>query len=93
MSSIGTALLESLCSIERSGDLSISGMRHVFMPTIDVDNVGRIALPVVRHLRQRIAEPLEPPKDLSRENPLKCSCPDCRGLGAFLLAPTEGSGA
>ena len=42
-----------------------------------------------RHLRRRIAEPLEPPKDFSRANPLKCSCQDCRDLGAFLLDPAR----
>ena len=47
MSSIGTALLDSLRSIERSGDFCISGVRHIFMPTIDVDRVGLIALPLV----------------------------------------------
>jgi hypothetical protein len=49
--------------------------------------VGRLCEAVLQHLRRRIAEPLEPPKDLSRANPLTCSCPDCRDLGAFLLAP------
>ena len=47
MSSIGIALLDSLRSVERSGDFCISGVRHIFMPTIDVDGVGRIALPVL----------------------------------------------
>jgi hypothetical protein len=49
--------------------------------------VGRLREAVLQHLRRRIAEPLEPPKDFSRANPLKCSCPDCSDLGTFLLAP------
>ena len=36
---------------------------------------------------RRIALWLEPPKDWARANPLKCQCPDCRGLGTFLLDP------
>jgi hypothetical protein len=36
------------------------------------------------HLRRRIVLPLEAPRDWTRDNPLKCACADCRGLGAFL---------
>jgi 2OG-Fe(II) oxygenase superfamily len=46
MSSIGTALLNSLRSVERPGDFCVGGTREIFMPTIDVDGVGRIAFPV-----------------------------------------------
>lgn len=41
------------------------------------------------HLRRRIAQPLEPPRDWVRSNPLNCSCADCRSLGAFLVAPDQ----
>ena len=41
------------------------------------------------HLRRRIALPLEPPRDWTRSNPLKCACADCRALGAFLAAPDQ----
>ena len=51
--------------------------------------VGRLREAVLQHLGRRIAEPLEPPKDFSRANPLTCSCPDCRDLGAFLVAPGQ----
>jgi hypothetical protein len=37
------------------------------------------------HLRKRIALPLEAPRDWVRANPLKCTCADCRALGAFLV--------
>ena len=40
-------------------------------------------------LRRRIAVPLEAPRDWTRTNPLKCTCGDCRGLGAFLVAPDQ----
>lgn len=46
MSSIGAALLNSLRSVERPGDFCVGGTREIFMPTIDVDGVGRIAFPV-----------------------------------------------
>jgi hypothetical protein len=55
------------------------------------------ALPIVRrlkgvcldHLSRRIAQPLEPPKDWRRDNPLRCACVDCRALGIFLIHPGE----
>ncbi len=47
MSSIGAALLNSLRSVERPGDFCVGGLREIFMPTIDVDGVGRIAFPVL----------------------------------------------
>ena len=47
MSSIGTTLLNSLRSVERPGDFCVGGIREIFMPTIDVDGVGRIAFPVL----------------------------------------------
>ena len=47
--------------------------------------VGRLREASLDHLRRRIALPLEAPRDWSRTNPLKCTCGDCRGLGAFLV--------
>ncbi|WP_295429253.1 2OG-Fe(II) oxygenase [uncultured Thiodictyon sp.] len=41
------------------------------------------------HLDQRIAEPLEPPADLSRPAKLSCSCNYCQGLSRFLASPME----
>jgi hypothetical protein len=41
------------------------------------------------HLRKRIALPLEAPRDWTRANTLTCKCSDCRGLGAFLVAPDQ----
>ncbi len=46
MSLIGTKLLDSLHSVERPGDFCVGGMRQIFMPTIDVEGVGRIAFPI-----------------------------------------------
>lgn len=47
MSSIGTTLLEYLDSVERPGDFCAGDLRNIFMPAIDVDGVGRIALPLL----------------------------------------------
>ena len=51
-----------------------------------VDALLRAAL---AHLDQRIAEPLEPPTDLSRPAKLTCSCNYCLGLSRFLASPME----
>ncbi|MCK1738916.1 2OG-Fe(II) oxygenase [Bradyrhizobium sp. 138] len=54
MSSIGTKLLNSLRSVERSGDFCVGGIREIFMPTIDVDGVGRIAFPILPVQAERL---------------------------------------
>jgi hypothetical protein len=51
--------------------------------------LGRLREASLDHLRRRIALPLEAPRDWARTNPLKCTCADCGGLGAFLVAPNE----
>jgi hypothetical protein len=47
MSSIALALLDCLRSVERPGDFCVGGMREIFTPAIDVDGVGRIAIPLL----------------------------------------------
>jgi predicted 2-oxoglutarate/Fe(II)-dependent dioxygenase YbiX len=54
MPSIGTALLNSLRSVERPGDFCIGGIREIFMPAIDVDGVGRIAFPILPVQAERL---------------------------------------
>src|SRR5258705_13175260 len=54
MSSIGTTLLNSLRSIERPGDFCVGGIREIFMPTIDIDGMGRIALPILPVQAERL---------------------------------------
>jgi hypothetical protein len=51
--------------------------------------VGQLREASLDHLRRRIALPLEAPRDWTRTNLLKCTCGDCRGLGAFLVAPDQ----
>src|SRR5215471_12364361 len=54
MSSIGTALLDSLRSVERPGDFCVGGIREIVMPTIDVDGGGRIAFPILPVQAERL---------------------------------------
>ena len=54
MSSIGTTLLDSLRSVERPGDFCVGGIREIFMPTIDIDGVGRIAFPILPVQAERL---------------------------------------
>ncbi len=54
MSSIGITLLNSLRSVERPGDFCVGGIREIFMPTIDVDGVGRIAFPILPIQAERL---------------------------------------
>ena len=51
--------------------------------------VARLREASLDHLRKRIALPLEAPRDWVRANPLKCTCADCRALGAFLAIPDQ----
>jgi predicted 2-oxoglutarate/Fe(II)-dependent dioxygenase YbiX len=41
------------------------------------------------HLRRRIAEPLEPPKNWQRHSEVTCSCEDCAALSRFLADPEQ----
>src|SRR5258705_8790498 len=54
MSSIGITLLNSLRSVECPGDFCVGGIREIFMPTIDVDGVGRIAFPILPIQAERL---------------------------------------
>jgi hypothetical protein len=51
--------------------------------------VERLRAAALAHLRARIAEPLEAPKDWRRNSQLPCSCPDCRDLAQFLDDPAQ----
>jgi hypothetical protein len=60
MSSIAAALIDCLRSVERPGDFCVGGRREIFMPAIDVDGVGRIALPVLPMQVERLVAIAEP---------------------------------
>jgi hypothetical protein len=49
--------------------------------------VQRLRMAALEHLRARIAEPLEPPRDWARESAIACSCAHCRELSDFLADP------
>jgi hypothetical protein len=51
--------------------------------------VSRLRDAASDHLRRRIALKLGAPQDWTRTNSLKCTCPDCRTLGAFLIDPDQ----
>jgi hypothetical protein len=56
--------------------------KHTAWPAIQ-----RLREACLDHLRSRIALPLEPPRDWTRSNSLRCACADCSDLGAFLIDP------
>ncbi len=49
--------------------------------------IQRLYTAAVAHLRTRIAEPLEPPRDWGRASTLVCACAHCRDLSRFLADP------
>ena len=49
--------------------------------------VQRLRAVCLDHLRARIAQPLEAPKDWRRASELACSCRNCAELGRFLVDP------
>jgi hypothetical protein len=75
------------------------GMDAVLLPAV-LDLAGQIQLrrweamqPLIaaclEHLRRRIAEPLAPPTDWTREATFRCRCNYCTELGRFLRAPDQ----
>jgi predicted 2-oxoglutarate/Fe(II)-dependent dioxygenase YbiX len=60
MSSIALALLDCLRSVERPGDFCVGGMREIFTPAIDVDGVGRIAIPLLPMQVEQLLATAEP---------------------------------
>jgi predicted 2-oxoglutarate/Fe(II)-dependent dioxygenase YbiX len=53
----------------------------------------RLSAACLDHLRARIAEPLEPPQDWTRDGTLTCDCTHCRELSLFLNDPDRQSWA
>jgi hypothetical protein len=49
--------------------------------------VRRLRLFCIEHLRARVAEPLEAPRDWRRASALSCRCPRCAELGRYLADP------
>jgi hypothetical protein len=53
--------------------------------------VQRLRTAALEHLRARIAEPLEPPRDWARASAIACPCAHCRELSRFLADPDRQS--
>jgi predicted 2-oxoglutarate/Fe(II)-dependent dioxygenase YbiX len=53
--------------------------------------VQRLRAACLEHLRVRIAEPLEPPRDWVRASNIACRCPHCSELSRFLADPDRKS--
>ena len=53
--------------------------------------VQRLRTAALEHLRSRIAEPLEPPRDWARASAIACPCAHCRELSHFLADPDRQS--
>ncbi len=59
MSSINIALFESLQTIESPGDYYANGKLDIFLPQLEVDGVGRIALPLLPVQMQQLVATAE----------------------------------
>jgi predicted 2-oxoglutarate/Fe(II)-dependent dioxygenase YbiX len=57
----------------------------------DVAAVQRLRTAGLEHLRARIAEPLEPPRDWARASDIACRCSHCSELSRFLADPDRQS--
>ena len=53
--------------------------------------IQRLRTAALEHLRARIAEPLEPPRDWARASAIACPCAHCRELSRFLADPDRQS--
>lgn len=51
--------------------------------------VAMLRAACLRHLDDRIAQPLDPPADWRRDSRLGCACRDCQALAGFLADPGE----
>jgi hypothetical protein len=49
--------------------------------------IQRLRTAALEHLRARIAEPLEPPRDWARASTIACACAHCRELSRVLADP------
>lgn len=53
------------------------------------DGVQRLRAACIEHLRSRVGEPLQAPKDWRRASKVGCQCPDCGELSRFLADPSR----
>jgi hypothetical protein len=57
--------------------------------TRDLAPIQRLFTACLDHLRARIGEPLEPPRDSARTATISCRCKDCAELKRFLADPVR----
>lgn len=55
----------------------------------DISPIRRLRTACLDHLRARIGEPLEPPRDWARAATIPCRCKDCTELNRFLADPAS----
>ncbi len=72
MSSLAADLAAILAGVSRPGDFFVSGTADLRAPSLQVEGVGPVALP------------LAPPADWRRESTLTCRCAHCQELAGFL---------
>ena len=72
---LDTVLVPALCKLAKEAAINGSGA------------VERLRVMCAGHLRARLAEPLEEPRDWSRASALACNCVNCRELSRFLSDP------
>jgi hypothetical protein len=73
------------------------GFDHVLIPAVrrlvasrelkEAAAVQQLRAACLDHLRGRLADPLEPPKDWRRDSALSCHCARCAELGRYLADP------
>ena len=78
---------------------AVYGLDSVLIPAVlrlteqaasrDWSAVQRLRIACLAHLRVRIAEPLQPPRDWRRNNELACKCSHCSELSHFLADPEQ----
>jgi len=64
------------------------GLRQAF-PVYDQPALQRLHQVSLEHLQTRMAEPLEPPTDLTRPAVIMCRCEHCQSLNRFLSEPDQ----
>jgi hypothetical protein len=72
-------------------EVVVAATRQLIEPVVirDTAAVQRLRIACRDHLRARIAEPLEAPRDCSRANDIACRCAHCVDLGRFLADPVR----
>jgi hypothetical protein len=83
-------VLSHPAAFDMDGVLVPAALRlHASAETRPLPCVRDLRTAVLAHLRQRIAEPLEPPADWRRPSAIACPCAHCKELSRFLDDATQ----